>query len=145
MEEEHGLARHAMQVYSRATKAVPPEEKLAIYNIYLQHAQQIYGITKTREIYQVKGQGEQGEYWIRETPQCSILVGLFWWGCSFLFLGVLLSKVFAKFLCYKKRVKRSIGLHLSLLLFKANYKILHLYTLHSLKLISNRPKFVKET
>ena len=54
MEEEHGLARHAMQVYSRATKAVPPEEKLAIYNIYLQHAQQIYGITKTREIYQVK-------------------------------------------------------------------------------------------
>ncbi|XP_063848977.1 pre-mRNA-splicing factor syf1 homolog isoform X1 [Scylla paramamosain] len=52
MEEEHGLARHAMQVYSRATKAVPPEEKLAIYNIYLQHAQQIYGITKTREIYQ---------------------------------------------------------------------------------------------
>ena len=53
MEEEHGLARHAMQVYSRATKAVPPEEKLAIYNIYLQHAQQIYGITKTREIYQV--------------------------------------------------------------------------------------------
>lgn len=53
MEEEHGLARHAMQVYSRATKAVPPEEKLSIYNIYLQHAQQIYGVTKTREIYQV--------------------------------------------------------------------------------------------
>lgn len=42
-----------MQVYSRATKAVPPEEKLSIYNIYLQHAQQIYGVTKTREIYQV--------------------------------------------------------------------------------------------
>lgn len=52
MEEDHGLARHAMQVYSRATKAVPPEEKLSIYNIYLQHAQQIYGVTRTREIYQ---------------------------------------------------------------------------------------------
>lgn len=60
MEEEHGLARHAMQVYSRATKAVPPEEKLTIYNIYLQHAQQIYGITKTREIYQVKGWDGRG-------------------------------------------------------------------------------------
>lgn len=53
MEEDYGLARHAMQVYSRATKAVPREEKLSIYNIYLQHAQQIYGVTKTREIYQV--------------------------------------------------------------------------------------------
>ncbi|XP_068247345.1 pre-mRNA-splicing factor syf1 homolog [Palaemon carinicauda] len=52
MEEDHGLARHAMQIYSRSTKAVPPEEKLSIYNIYLQHAQQIYGVTKTREIYQ---------------------------------------------------------------------------------------------
>ncbi|MCL4124616.1 UNVERIFIED_CONTAM: hypothetical protein GTU68_065487 [Idotea baltica] len=52
MEEESGLARHAMQIYSRATKAVLPEEKLAVYNIYLQHAQQIYGVTRTRQIYE---------------------------------------------------------------------------------------------
>ena len=52
MEEEHGLARHAMQVYSRASRAVPPEEKLSIYNIYLQHAQTIYGVTRTRKIYE---------------------------------------------------------------------------------------------
>ncbi|KAL7646185.1 UNVERIFIED_CONTAM: hypothetical protein RMT77_003086 [Armadillidium vulgare] len=52
MEEEHGLARHAMQIYSRATKAVLPEEKLSLYNIYLQHAQQIYGVTRTRQIYE---------------------------------------------------------------------------------------------
>ena len=53
MEEDYGFARHAMQVYSRATKAVPPEEKLIIYNIYLTKAQQIYGINKTRTIFEV--------------------------------------------------------------------------------------------
>ncbi|KAF8771297.1 Pre-mRNA-splicing factor SYF1 like protein [Argiope bruennichi] len=44
LEEEHGLARHAMAVYSRATKAM--------FNIYLKKAAEIYGVTHTREIYQ---------------------------------------------------------------------------------------------
>ncbi|KAF2348832.1 siRNA-mediated silencing protein NRDE-2 [Trinorchestia longiramus] len=52
MEEQHGLARHALQVYSRATKNVPPDHKLEMYNVYLQHANQMHGITKTRAIYQ---------------------------------------------------------------------------------------------
>ena len=30
LEEEHGLARHAMSVYDRATKAVPPEEQYQV-------------------------------------------------------------------------------------------------------------------
>ncbi|GFQ99306.1 pre-mRNA-splicing factor SYF1 [Trichonephila clavata] len=52
LEEEHGLARHAMAVYSRATKAVLPEEQFDMFNIYLKKAAEIYGVTHTREIYQ---------------------------------------------------------------------------------------------
>ncbi|XP_018022210.1 pre-mRNA-splicing factor SYF1 isoform X2 [Hyalella azteca] len=52
MEEQHGLARHALQVYSRATKSVPPDQKLELYNVYIQHASQLHGIAKTRAIYQ---------------------------------------------------------------------------------------------
>ena len=31
LEEEHGLSRHAMAVYDRATKAVPAEEQLEVH------------------------------------------------------------------------------------------------------------------
>ena len=34
LEEEHGLARHAMAVYERATKAVLPEEQYEVRNTY---------------------------------------------------------------------------------------------------------------
>ena len=30
LEEEHGLARHAMTVYDRATKAVPADEQVEV-------------------------------------------------------------------------------------------------------------------
>ena len=30
LEEEHGLSRHAMAIYDRATKAVPAEEQLEV-------------------------------------------------------------------------------------------------------------------
>jgi len=52
MEEEHGLARHVRRVLSEATKKVPPEEKLEMYNVYLRHADSALGIVGTREIYQ---------------------------------------------------------------------------------------------
>lgn len=35
MEEEHGMARHAMAVYERATAAVLPEERAEVFNIYI--------------------------------------------------------------------------------------------------------------
>ena len=35
LEEEHGLARHAMAVYDRATKAVLPEEQYEVENDFL--------------------------------------------------------------------------------------------------------------
>lgn len=35
LEEEHGLARHAMSVYERATNAVLPEEKFDVLSLYM--------------------------------------------------------------------------------------------------------------
>lgn len=35
LEEEHGLARHAMSVYERATNAVLPEEKFDVMFLYI--------------------------------------------------------------------------------------------------------------
>ncbi|KAI9561619.1 hypothetical protein GHT06_012579 [Daphnia sinensis] len=52
LEEEHGLARHAMNVYERATKAVPANERFDMYNMYIKKASEIYGVTKTRSIYE---------------------------------------------------------------------------------------------
>lgn len=52
LEEEHGLARHAMAVYDRATKAVLPEEQYEMFNVYIKRAAEIYGVTYTRPIYE---------------------------------------------------------------------------------------------
>ncbi|XP_026463495.1 pre-mRNA-splicing factor SYF1-like [Ctenocephalides felis] len=52
LEEEHGLARHAMAVYERATVAVLPEEMFQMFNIYIKKAAEIYGVPKTRQIYE---------------------------------------------------------------------------------------------
>eukprot|EP00918_Siedleckia_nematoides_P090048 GHVU01197927.1.p1 GENE.GHVU01197927.1~~GHVU01197927.1.p1 ORF type:complete len:741 (+),score=135.56 GHVU01197927.1:233-2455(+) len=52
LEEEHGLARHAMAVYDRATQAVLPEEQYEMYNIYIKRAADLYGVTHTRPIYE---------------------------------------------------------------------------------------------
>lgn len=51
-EEEHGLARRAMGVYDRAVDALDLSERLEMYNIYVTKATQLFGLTKTREIYQ---------------------------------------------------------------------------------------------
>jgi len=52
LEEEHGLARHAMSVYDRATSAVKEEEMFDMYNIFVKKAAEIYGLPRTREIYE---------------------------------------------------------------------------------------------
>lgn len=51
LEEEHGMARHAMAVYERACKAVPIAEMFPVYNVYLRRAADIYGVPRTRQIY----------------------------------------------------------------------------------------------
>eukprot|EP00800_Vazella_pourtalesii_P004699 TRINITY_DN1544_c0_g1_i1.p1 TRINITY_DN1544_c0_g1~~TRINITY_DN1544_c0_g1_i1.p1 ORF type:complete len:482 (+),score=137.30 TRINITY_DN1544_c0_g1_i1:558-2003(+) len=52
LEEEHGLAKNAMGVYDRATAAVTSEDKLEIFTLYIKRAQEIFGVTYTREIYE---------------------------------------------------------------------------------------------
>ena len=52
LEEEHGMARHAMAVYDRAVLAVDKKEQAEVYNIYLRKAAEIYGVTRTRQIYE---------------------------------------------------------------------------------------------
>ncbi|KAM8973129.1 pre-mRNA-splicing factor SYF1 [Pelodytes ibericus] len=52
LEEEHGLARHAMALYERATQAVEPAEQYDMFNIYIKRAAEIYGVTHTRSIYE---------------------------------------------------------------------------------------------
>ncbi|XP_050403094.1 pre-mRNA-splicing factor SYF1 [Patella vulgata] len=52
LEEDHGLARHAMAVYDKATRGVLPEEQYEMYNIYIKKAAEIYGVTHTRSIYE---------------------------------------------------------------------------------------------
>ncbi|KAI3444992.1 hypothetical protein Pfo_001657 [Paulownia fortunei] len=52
LEEDYGLAKRAMRVYDQATKAVPANEKLGMYEIYIARAAEIFGVPKTREIYE---------------------------------------------------------------------------------------------
>ncbi|GBG68652.1 hypothetical protein CBR_g3193 [Chara braunii] len=52
LEEDYGLARHAMMVYDRATKAVCDEDKMSVYEIYIARAAEFFGVTQTRETYE---------------------------------------------------------------------------------------------
>lgn len=52
LEEEHGLARHAMAVYERATMKVKEEEMFDLFLIYIKKAAEIYGLPRTRSIYE---------------------------------------------------------------------------------------------
>uniref|UniRef100_A0A0K2TS77 Uncharacterized protein n=2 Tax=Lepeophtheirus salmonis TaxID=72036 RepID=A0A0K2TS77_LEPSM len=52
LEEQHGMARHAMAVYDRAIQSVTKKERFSLYNIYLKKASEIYGVTRTRQIYE---------------------------------------------------------------------------------------------
>lgn len=51
-EENHGMARHVMHIYDRATRAVPDDQKASIFNIYIRKASHFFGITRTREVFE---------------------------------------------------------------------------------------------
>lgn len=51
LEEEHGLARHALSIYNRATKAVEEKDMYDMYMVLLKKTAQLFGQTRTREIY----------------------------------------------------------------------------------------------
>ena len=52
LEEERGLARHAMRIYERATRAVADEDKFDLFNFYITKSAANFGLTSTRPIYE---------------------------------------------------------------------------------------------
>ena len=52
LEEERGLARSAMRIYDRATRAVSEEDRLAMFNFYIAKTASNFGLTSTRPIYE---------------------------------------------------------------------------------------------
>ncbi|OZJ05986.1 hypothetical protein BZG36_01231 [Bifiguratus adelaidae] len=52
LEEDYGLARHAMRIYDRATIAVAKEDRVEVYNYYIQKATASFGLTAARDIYE---------------------------------------------------------------------------------------------
>lgn len=52
VEEEHGMGRHTMNVYERATSAVKESEMHEMFNLYIKKAAEIYGLPRTRQIYE---------------------------------------------------------------------------------------------
>lgn len=52
LEEDRGLARSAMRIYDRATRAVSDDDRLAMYNFYINKAATNFGLTSTRPIYE---------------------------------------------------------------------------------------------
>lgn len=50
-EEEHGLSRHAMKVYERATAAVPKSERHEVWKLYISRTSATSGVTVTRDLY----------------------------------------------------------------------------------------------
>jgi len=51
-EEKYGLARHAMMIFDRATKAVDIDIKPKMFNLYLKRATENFGVTRTRKIFE---------------------------------------------------------------------------------------------
>ena len=53
LEEDYGLAKRAMNVYDEAVRAVPNSEKMDMYEIYIARAAELFGVPRTRQIYEV--------------------------------------------------------------------------------------------
>ena len=52
LEEERGLARHAMRIYERATRAVSNEDRVEMFNFYITKSATNFGLTSSRPIYE---------------------------------------------------------------------------------------------
>lgn len=52
LEEERGLARHAMRIYERATRAVSDEDRAEMFNFYITKSASNFGLPSTRPIYE---------------------------------------------------------------------------------------------
>ncbi|KAK1062662.1 pre-mRNA-splicing factor syf1 [Friedmanniomyces endolithicus] len=52
LEEERGLARHAMRIYERATRAVADADRSEMFEFYITKSTSNFGLTSTRSIYE---------------------------------------------------------------------------------------------
>jgi len=52
LEEERGLARHAMRIYERATRAVSDTDRAEMFTYYITKSASNFGLTSTRSIYE---------------------------------------------------------------------------------------------
>jgi len=52
LEEERGLARHAMRIYERATRAVSDQDRSDMFTYYVTKSATNFGLTSTRPIYE---------------------------------------------------------------------------------------------
>ena len=52
LEEERGLARHAMRIYERATRSVSDEDRSSMFSFYVTKSASNFGLTSTRPIYE---------------------------------------------------------------------------------------------
>lgn len=52
LEEEYGLAKHAMSIYERATHQVQDKDRFDVYNVYIKKTSEMFGLTYTRPIYE---------------------------------------------------------------------------------------------
>lgn len=52
LEEERGIARHAMRIYERATRAVSDEDRADMFNFYITKSASNFGLPSTRPIYE---------------------------------------------------------------------------------------------
>ncbi|KAJ3068984.1 pre-mRNA-splicing factor syf1 [Rhizoclosmatium hyalinum] len=52
LEEDHGLTRHAMKIYDRATRAVSDADRFPVFELYIAKSVSFFGRTSSREIYQ---------------------------------------------------------------------------------------------
>ncbi|KAF2672213.1 pre-mRNA-splicing factor syf1 [Microthyrium microscopicum] len=52
LEEERGLARHAMRIYERATRDVADEDRMDMFQYYITKSASNFGLTSTRHIYE---------------------------------------------------------------------------------------------
>lgn len=52
LEEERGLARHAMRIYERATRAVGEDDRADMFNFYITKSASNFGLPSTRPIYE---------------------------------------------------------------------------------------------
>ncbi|KAJ3211454.1 pre-mRNA-splicing factor syf1 [Entophlyctis luteolus] len=51
LEEDHGLTRHAMKIYDRATRAVGDADRFQVFEFYIAKSISYFGRTSAREIY----------------------------------------------------------------------------------------------